>query len=127
MHAAGGAGGVTTYEALKRADAAWLDMRTQQVGRSSPRHSHQLVRDGQRLQGLQYVCCCTPHPRPPCSLPPTPPPNNPACGCCLLQMYGPRPEFVRTSDDPLPAAPEYDVAVCGGTLGIFLACALQVG
>ena len=43
----------------------------------------------------------------------------------LVQVYGPRPDFVRETNDPLPAPPEYDVAICGGTLGIFLAAALQ--
>jgi hypothetical protein len=68
--AALGAGGATTYEALRRADAAWCDLRTRRV-------------------------------------------------------WGPRPEFVRTTGQKLEAAPEVDVAVCGGTLGIFLACSLQ--
>jgi hypothetical protein len=68
--AALGAGGATTYEALRRADAAWRDLRTRRV-------------------------------------------------------WGPRPEFVRTTGQKLEAAPEVDVAVCGGTLGIFLACSLQ--
>lgn len=37
-----------------------------------------------------------------------------------------RDPFVRTVDEPLPAHGEaVDVAVCGGTLGILLACALQ--
>jgi hypothetical protein len=39
--------------------------------------------------------------------------------------YGPRPEFVRRTDDPLPAQPYLDVIVAGGTLGIFVAAALQ--
>ncbi|KAK9845750.1 hypothetical protein WJX81_001368 [Elliptochloris bilobata] len=37
---------------------------------------------------------------------------------------GAPPEFVKTSATPLPCAPEFDAVVCGGTLGIFLACAL---
>ena len=37
---------------------------------------------------------------------------------------GAPPEFVTTSAAPLPGAPDFDVVVCGGTLGIFLACAL---
>ena len=40
------------------------------------------------------------------------------------QEAGAPPEFVTTSAMPLPGAPEFDVVVCGGTLGIFLACAL---
>ena len=40
---------------------------------------------------------------------------------------GPAPVFVHTSSDPLPGgAPEFDVVVCGGTLGIFLAASLQL-
>ncbi|KAI7837968.1 hypothetical protein COHA_008271 [Chlorella ohadii] len=66
-----GAGGATSYEALKRADVAWRDLRTKTV-------------------------------------------------------WGPRPQFVRESGQKLGAAPEYDVVVCGGTLGIFLACSLQL-
>jgi 2-polyprenyl-6-methoxyphenol hydroxylase-like FAD-dependent oxidoreductase len=41
------------------------------------------------------------------------------------EVYGPRPEFVRRTEDPLPAPPALDVVVAGGTLGIFLAAALQ--
>lgn len=38
---------------------------------------------------------------------------------------GPAPSFVVTSAAPLPGGtPQYDVVVCGGTLGIFLAYAL---
>ncbi|KAG2435517.1 hypothetical protein HYH02_011811 [Chlamydomonas schloesseri] len=37
---------------------------------------------------------------------------------------GPAPTFVSESPQPLPAAPQYDVVVCGGTLGIFAAAAL---
>ena len=37
---------------------------------------------------------------------------------------GAPPEFVTTSAALLPGAPDFDVVVCGGTLGIFLACAL---
>jgi len=29
-------------------------------------------------------------------------------------------------DAPLPSSPTFDVVVCGGTLGIFMACALQL-
>ena len=40
---------------------------------------------------------------------------------------GPAPTFVRTASSPLPGgAPEFDVVMCGGTLGIFLAAALQL-
>ena len=35
------------------------------------------------------------------------------------------PQVVSTSGAPLTAPPQYDVIVCGGTLGIFLATALQ--
>lgn len=65
-----GAGGSTSYQALQRADQAWLDLRTR-------------------------------------------------------ESYGLRPDFVRPTTERLWSAPEYDVAVAGGTLGIFLACALQ--
>ncbi|GLC38248.1 hypothetical protein PLESTB_000941300 [Pleodorina starrii] len=37
---------------------------------------------------------------------------------------GPAPRFVTESPQPLAAAPEFDVVVCGGTLGIFSAAAL---
>ncbi len=33
---------------------------------------------------------------------------------------------MRTTNARLPASPSFDVAVCGGTLGIFLACSLQI-
>lgn len=69
--AALGAGGTTSLEALRRADAAWRSMRTR-------------------------------------------------------TEWGPRPEFVRTAAEPLGAPADVDVAVCGGVLGIFLACALQL-
>ncbi|KAI3426308.1 hypothetical protein D9Q98_008681 [Chlorella vulgaris] len=69
--AAGGAGGSTSMEALRRADAAWLKMRTRKV-------------------------------------------------------WGPRPQFVRTTTERLAAPVDCDVVVCGGTLGIFLATALQL-
>ncbi|KAK9803372.1 hypothetical protein WJX72_000257 [[Myrmecia] bisecta] len=34
--------------------------------------------------------------------------------------------FVRQTATPLPQAAMYDVVMCGGTLGVFLACALQL-
>eukprot|EP00892_Ulva_mutabilis_P010734 jgi/Ulvmu1/8032/UM004_0269.1 len=37
------------------------------------------------------------------------------------------PEFVTESRSPLPSSAEFDVIICGGTLGIFLATALQLG
>ena len=43
-----------------------------------------------------------------------------------LQMTGPAPQFVREVPTPLPGTATYDVVMCGGTLGIFLACALQL-
>ncbi|KAL4433254.1 hypothetical protein ABPG77_003302 [Micractinium sp. CCAP 211/92] len=66
-----GAGGTTSLEALRRADAAWLAMRTR-------------------------------------------------------TQWGPRPEFVLTEAEPLGVPADVDVAVCGGVLGIFLACTLQL-
>lgn len=39
---------------------------------------------------------------------------------------GPPPDFVRNVAEPLKRAAQFDVVVCGGTLGIFLARALQV-
>lgn len=69
--AALGAGGTTSLEALRRADAAWLAMRTR-------------------------------------------------------TQWGPRPEFVLTEAEPLSVPADVDVAVCGGVLGIFLACTLQL-
>lgn len=41
-------------------------------------------------------------------------------------MTGPAPQFVREVPTPLPGTATYDVVMCGGTLGIFLACALQL-
>ncbi|CAK0769871.1 hypothetical protein CVIRNUC_003711 [Coccomyxa viridis] len=42
------------------------------------------------------------------------------------EMTGPAPQFVREVPTPLPGTATYDVVMCGGTLGIFLACALQL-
>ncbi|CAN0183211.1 unnamed protein product [Pylaiella littoralis] len=39
---------------------------------------------------------------------------------------GPAPTYVTESDTPLGTPPAYDVLVCGGTLGIFVATALQM-
>ena len=41
---------------------------------------------------------------------------------------GPAPTYVTESDEPLggEGGPEFDVVVCGGTLGIFVATALQM-
>lgn len=39
---------------------------------------------------------------------------------------GPPPAFVHTATTALPTSPTYDVVVCGGTLGIFYAAALQL-
>jgi hypothetical protein len=40
---------------------------------------------------------------------------------------GPAPQFVATTASPLGGAgPEYDVVVCGGTLGIFAAVSLAL-
>lgn len=36
------------------------------------------------------------------------------------------PQFVTETSSPLPSSPEFDVVICGGTLGIFLATALQL-
>lgn len=36
------------------------------------------------------------------------------------------PEFVTETSSELEKQPEYDIAICGGTLGIFLATALQL-
>lgn len=67
---ASGAGAQTSYEAFKRLDAAWSDMKTRTI-------------------------------------------------------HGIPPRTVRTTDCQLPATPGMDVIVAGGTLGIFLAMALQ--
>lgn len=40
-------------------------------------------------------------------------------------VYGLAPQFVRRTEDPLPATPGLDVVIAGGTLGIFLGAALQ--
>lgn len=41
---------------------------------------------------------------------------------------GPAPTYVTESDEPLgvDGGPAFDVVVCGGTLGIFVATALQM-
>jgi hypothetical protein len=39
---------------------------------------------------------------------------------------GPAPQFVKESNELLATAPAYDVVICGGTLGIFMATALQL-
>eukprot|EP00953_Heterococcus_sp_UTEX-ZZ885_P013001 7435-Heterococcus_DN1.PRE.2 len=39
---------------------------------------------------------------------------------------GPAPQFVKESSELLATAPAYDVVICGGTLGIFMATALQL-
>ena len=44
----------------------------------------------------------------------------------LMQMRGPAPQFVQEVPTPLPGTAKFDVVMCGGTLGIFLACALQL-
>ena len=44
----------------------------------------------------------------------------------MLQVKGPAPEFVREVAWPLLRKPRFDVIVAGGTLGIFLAAALQL-
>ena len=36
------------------------------------------------------------------------------------------PTIVRTTEEPLPNEPEYDICVVGGNLGIFVALALQM-
>ena len=41
-------------------------------------------------------------------------------------MTGAAPQFVQEVSTPLPGTAKYDVVMCGGTLGIFLACALQL-
>lgn len=43
-----------------------------------------------------------------------------------VQVTGPPPVFVREVKQALQAPPRFDVVMCGGTLGIFLACALQL-
>ena len=48
------------------------------------------------------------------------------CFSTLLQVTGPAPEFVREVAWPLLSKPRFDVVVAGGTLGIFLAAALQL-
>ena len=40
-------------------------------------------------------------------------------------IHGIPPRTVRTTEDQLPATPGMDVIVAGGTLGVFLAMALQ--
>ena len=36
------------------------------------------------------------------------------------------PDVIKRRERPLPGQPEYDVVVCGGTLGLLLALTLQV-
>lgn len=56
------------------------------------------------------------------------PARHSGCGCLQTgAAAGAAPTFVRTASSPLPGgAPEFDVVVSGGTLGIFLAAALQL-
>ncbi|CAL5219975.1 g1912 [Coccomyxa viridis] len=42
------------------------------------------------------------------------------------EMRGSAPQFVQEVSTPLPGTAKFDVVMCGGTLGIFLACALQL-
>lgn len=42
------------------------------------------------------------------------------------RTWGPKPEFVRLTRQKLGKPADVDVVVCGGTLGIFLACSLQL-
>ena len=44
----------------------------------------------------------------------------------LQAPSGPAPDFLKRSKQKLSVATQYDVLVCGGTLGIFLATALQL-
>ena len=44
----------------------------------------------------------------------------------LQPPSGPAPEFMKRSQARLGVATQYDVVLCGGTLGIFLATALQL-
>ena len=52
--------------------------------------------------------------------------NHPDKPLPALQVWGPRPQFVVTSEEPLGVEMDADVVVCGGTLGIFLATSLQL-
>jgi hypothetical protein len=100
-------------EALLGADARWQQLRTSQVCahttpsslKSIPSHGH----PSQVEPGLQS-------------------PHLPSVVPAPLQDVGPAPNFVHTSSAPIspsqPAQQQYDVAVCGGTLGIFAATAL---
>ena len=45
---------------------------------------------------------------------------------CAQPPSGPAPEFLKRSGSRLGVAMQYDVIMCGGTLGIFLATALQL-
>ena len=112
--AAGGAGGNPTYAALQGADAAWSKVKGQEVAVLVPvttnlplslsvfytTFSQQLqltLLSGSSLFFLQKG-------KPP----------------------GPCPDFVQEVQTPLDQALQYDVIMCGGTLGIFLACCLQL-
>ena len=56
-------------------------------------------------------------------------PSCQAHALCVLQKgkpQGPCPQFVQEVQTPLNQALQYDVIMCGGTLGIFLACCLQL-
>ena len=44
----------------------------------------------------------------------------------FVQMSRPVPDFVQTYSEHLPGILRFDVVVAGGTLGIFLACVLQL-
>ena len=92
----GEAGGGTTHDALRKADEAWKRLRATQVNPFS-------------------LCDAPPALRPPLA-------KLKVC----MQISGPAPEFVRTSSEPVPGEVLFDVVVAGGTLGIFLACVLQL-
>ena len=96
---AGGAGGGTTYDALRKADEAWKRLRIAEV------------------DAPLWHCCIA------CSATSSKWSNTELFD---VQMSGPAPEFVRTTSELVPGGVRFDVVVAGATLGIFLACVLQL-
>jgi hypothetical protein len=83
------------------------------------------------LPRLQAAAAGTLQRRPCAYLGPQPPPTLTPCPLQALRQSEhepdrPRPSCVASSPRPLAARPEYDAVVCGGTLGMFLATALQL-
>ena len=114
--AAGGAGGNPTFAALQGADKAWTKVKAQKVmnimKQQHPCHELSNSAKQGRLETLKARLMTGLYSR----------------SVLFLQKQGPHgsvPDFVQNITAPLSLAVQYDVIMCGGTLGIFLACSLQ--